>query len=209
MSGAGKWFNDRARTSETLIFSFGPPASSSVAAVRHGLDLDERVVAARVVAEVAFVDAEEEPPVARGVELSARADGDEVVVVVADDGDEFAGRLVAHQLLGVNKARQSRRRREIPVAERDAARGGDAQALALPDHQARIRPAVGRAVGAHADADGEEGRAGADPRRRGLRRVGRRTRAVVCAARVRGRAGVAVTEDGRAGGLPRPGLPGL
>src|SRR5215210_5292522 len=130
----------------------GPRELLTAAAARHRLDLDEGVVAAGVVFELALVDAEEEAAVARRVELAVGADGDELVVVVADDGDERPRRLVAHQLLGVHDARQTRRRREAPLAERDATRRADAQALTLPDHQPRVRPAVGGVVGADADA---------------------------------------------------------
>src|SRR3954470_21030204 len=119
--------------------SAGPQELLAAAARRHRLDLDERVVAAGVVFELALVDAEEEAAVARRVELAVGADGDELVVVVADYGDQLAGRLVAHQLLRVHDARQTRRRREAALAERDAPGRRDAQALTLPDHQARVR----------------------------------------------------------------------
>src|SRR5829696_8458989 len=172
----------------------------AAAARRQRLDLDERVVAAGVVFELALVDAEEEASVARRVELAVGADGDELVVVVADDGDERPRVLVAHQLLGVHDARQPRRRREAALAQAYAARRGDAEALTLPDHQAGVRPAVGGVVGADPDADGEEGRlAAARGRRRSRRGVGR-----VGAGGVGGRARV-VAEDRRAlaGGLAR------
>src|SRR5829696_5376348 len=183
--------------------TFRPNArpSAAAAARRQRLDLDERVVAAGVVFELALVDAEEEASVARRVELAVGADGDELVVVVADDGDERPRVLVAHQLLGVHDARQPRRRREAALAQAYAARRGDAKALTLPDHQAGVRPAVGGVVGADADADREEGglAAAARGRRRSRRGVGR-----VGAAGVIGRARV-VAEDGRAlaGGLAR------
>src|SRR5215213_7274584 len=88
------FFKLRASVSRWLNFRPYLPA-----AVCHRLDLDERVVAAGVVFELALVDAEEEAAVARRVELAVGADGDELVVVVADDGDERPRRLVAHQLL--------------------------------------------------------------------------------------------------------------
>src|SRR5205085_10700382 len=61
------------------------------------------VVSACVVVEVAFVDAKEEHAVALGYELAACAYEDEVVVVVAYDGDESARRLVAHKLVRVGQ----------------------------------------------------------------------------------------------------------
>src|SRR5215207_11029703 len=128
--------------------------SPAAAARRQRLHLDERVVAAGVVFELALVDAEEEAAVARRVELAVGADGDELVVVVADDGDERPRILVAHQLLGVHDARQPRRRREAPLAQAYATRRGDPQTLSLPNHQPRVGPAVGLVVGANADADG-------------------------------------------------------
>src|SRR5215212_9733153 len=84
--------------------SFIPRSSSLLS----GLCLDDHVVSAGVVTEVALVDAEEEDAVALGDELAAVADEDEVVVVVADDGDEAAGRVGAHQLLVVLHAGQPR-----------------------------------------------------------------------------------------------------
>src|SRR5215212_2569727 len=169
MSEAGKWFLARLVLQDSGPGNFRPNARSSPAAAarRQRLDLDERVVAARVVFELALVDAEEEAAVARRVELAVGADGDELVVVVADDGDERPRVLAAHQLLRVHDARQPRRRREATLAQADAPRRRDAQALTLPDHQAGVRPAVGLVVGRDADADGEEGRLAAAARGRG------------------------------------------
>src|SRR5687767_1950141 len=47
--------------------------------------------------QVPFVDAKEYEALVRRDELGLSADEDEVVVVIADDGDERAKRLVRHQ----------------------------------------------------------------------------------------------------------------
>ena len=81
-----------------------------------GFGFDNGIVSACVVVEVALVDAKEEDAVARGDELSARAYEDEFVVVVADDGDESARRVITHQLVAVGESSDSGWRREAPSA---------------------------------------------------------------------------------------------
>src|ERR1051325_289649 len=151
----------------------------SALSVADGFGFDDGVVGAGVINQISPVDSEEENAVALGCKLAAAAYEDEIVVIVADDGDERAGQLVAHQLLVVWNGRQTGGRGDTPAAEQDAARSRDAQALPASHHQAAIRPPVGRVVAAHARIDLKEGRrrgghGRAVARRRRGRRIGAR-----------------------------------
>src|SRR5690349_20321114 len=115
----------------------------------HRFGFDDNIVRACIGIEVALVDAEKEDADALGDEFAPRPDENKVVVVVADDGDQPARRGRAHQLIVVGDGRNARGRGDAARAERDAARGGDTYALAAPDDETAVRPAVGGVVAAH------------------------------------------------------------
>ena len=72
-----------------------------------GLCFDYDIVAARIIRQIALVYTQEEHSVALCHKFPSRPDDNEVVVIVADNGDEGARGFIAHQLLAVRDVVQS------------------------------------------------------------------------------------------------------
>src|SRR5437899_3216206 len=123
--------------------------------VRAGLliavrqDLDLYVVEAGIVVEVAFVDAEKQGTVAGGGEFAFGADVDEIVIVVADDGNQGSGSNVFQKFLRVFERGNAGWSRAMAFAEVYLALAGDAYPLSFFDNPAGICPAVGCIVRKH------------------------------------------------------------
>src|SRR5262249_6683055 len=101
----------------------------------------------------------------------ATADENKVVIVVANNGDQSARRLIAHQLVAVVDIWQTIRSRNPVVSQVHATRRADSQTLASPYDQAAVRPAIALVVGTYAHINLKERRIAA-----GRRLVHRRRR---------------------------------
>ena len=72
-----------------------------------GLCLDYDIVTPGIIRQIAFVDTQKQHSIALCDKLASRADQDEVVVIVANDGDQGAGSFVTHQLVLILNTRQA------------------------------------------------------------------------------------------------------
>ena len=66
-----------------------------------GFCFDYDIVAAGIIRQIALIDTQKQHPISLRYKFSTRADKDEVVIVVADYGDERAGGFIAHQFVVV------------------------------------------------------------------------------------------------------------
>ena len=123
-----------------------------------GFCFDYDIVAARIIRQIAFVYTQEQHSIALRDEFAARADENEVVVIVANDGDQSAGGFISHQLVLIRDAIQSAWSGKTSAAEGNAARGADPQSLSLAHDETAVRPAVVRVIGPDADFDGKKSR---------------------------------------------------
>src|SRR5437667_8795566 len=111
-----------------------------------GFSFDDGVVISRVVAQVSLINSQKQHPIALRHEIPTGADEDEVVIIIANHGDQATGRLIAHQFFSIRKAWHTIGRRETAATHCDAAGGVDAQALATPHDQTTVRLAIAGTV---------------------------------------------------------------
>ena len=83
----------------------------------RGFSFDNHLEKSGVVTQVAFVDAQEKHAVALSDKVAAAAHEDEIIVVIADNGDQTPGRLIPHQLVPVGNVGQTIRSGEAVIAE--------------------------------------------------------------------------------------------
>ena len=123
-----------------------------------GFCLDYDIVAARIIRQIAFVYTQEQHSIALGDEFASRADENEVVVIVADDGDQSPGSFISHQLVLIRDAVQAAWSGKAAATEGNAARSANPQSLSLAHDEPAVCPAVVRVISPDADFDGKESR---------------------------------------------------
>ena len=84
--------------------------------------------------------------------VSCRADKNKIVAVVADNGDQTAGRFLRHQFIFIRQGGDTTRSRIFTVSERDISLARNSDFLSFSDHPARICPAVCGVVRQNLDA---------------------------------------------------------
>ena len=82
-------------------------AAIMLAAAGFGFDYD--IVAAGIIRQIALIDTQKQHSIALRHKFSTRTDKNEVVIIVADYGDERAGGLIAHQFVAIRNGVQSAR----------------------------------------------------------------------------------------------------
>ena len=74
-----------------------------------GFCFDYDIVAARIIRQIALIDTQKQHAISLRYEFPTRTDKDEVVIIVADYGDERAGGFIAHQFVAIRNGVQSAR----------------------------------------------------------------------------------------------------
>ncbi len=72
-----------------------------------GFCFDYDIVAASIIRQITFINTQKQHSISLCHELSSRADDQEIVIVVADYGDERARGFVAHQFVSIWNVVQS------------------------------------------------------------------------------------------------------
>ncbi len=104
------------------------------------------VKSAGIVVQIPFVYTEEQCAVSRGDELFGIADKNKIVIVIADNGNQPAGRFIFFQFPGVRQRRDAARRCRAPTAQRYLSLAADSDALSFAHDPTGIRPTVRRVV---------------------------------------------------------------